>query len=290
MLIFCTLGSRATCPEGFEIHGSRCYKVLDVLSSWAEAKVYCSVIGGDLAAIDDTHEYAIITGIIQRLHGSADIRHWIDGSDMLAENEWRWMGQHGESKPMTYTKWYPGQPDNAGGAEHFLELVNNWQGTYNDALGLSATCPEGFENHGNRCYKVLDVLSSWAEAKVYCSVIGGDLAIVDDANEHALITGMIQRLHGSNDVHHWIDGSDILAENEWRWMGKHGGSKPMTYTKWYPGEPDNAYAIEHFLELINIWHGAFNDAPGDAKRGFVCEASRLDTYGRDQLRTLDNLE
>ncbi|KAL3890251.1 hypothetical protein ACJMK2_002539 [Sinanodonta woodiana] len=139
-------------------------------------------------------------------------------------------------------------------------------------LGLSITCPEGFENHNSRCYKVLDVPSSWAEAKVYCSVIGGDLAIIDDANEHGIITGIIQRLHGSNDVHHWLDGSDVLAENEWRWMGHHGGSKPITYTKWNPGQPDNTDSAEHFLELSNFWHGAFNDMRGDVRRGFVCEA------------------
>ncbi|KAK3576614.1 hypothetical protein CHS0354_023132 [Potamilus streckersoni] len=139
--------------------------------------------------------------------------------------------------------------------------------------GSSAICPEGFEHHGDRCYKVLDVPSSWAEAKVYCSVIGGDLAAIDDANEHALIVGIIQRLHGSKDINYWVDGSDILAENQWRWMGRHGGSKPMTYTKWAPLQPDNLGGIEHFLELINYSHGSYNDVPGDTKRGLICEAS-----------------
>ncbi|KAK3576608.1 hypothetical protein CHS0354_023125 [Potamilus streckersoni] len=79
----------------------------------------------------------------------------------------------------------------------------------------------------------------------------------------------------TKDVHHWIDGSDILTENEWRWMGREGVSKPIVYTNWYPGQPDNTGDTEHCLELMNAFsgnHGQYNDYPCDSRHGLICEA------------------
>ncbi|KAL3859162.1 hypothetical protein ACJMK2_009394, partial [Sinanodonta woodiana] len=133
-----------------------------------------------------------------------------------------------------------------------------------------AACPEGFERHGTGCYKVLEIKASWPEAKVYCSVIGGDLAQIEDANENSIITGIISRLHVStNDKLFWLDGSDMLSENEWLWMGQHGASQHMTFTNWNPSQPDNAAGIEHCLEIVN---DHWNDENCATTRYFVCEA------------------
>ncbi|KAK3610047.1 hypothetical protein CHS0354_032404, partial [Potamilus streckersoni] len=60
-----------------------------------------------------------------------------------------------------------------------------------------------------------------------------------------------------------------MSENEWRWMGQNGASRPIMFTNWAPNQPDNFSDIEHCLEVVN---GHWNDEKCDAKRSFICEA------------------
>ncbi|KAK3588375.1 hypothetical protein CHS0354_007806 [Potamilus streckersoni] len=108
------------CPEGFERHENRCYTAMELNVSWAKAKVYCSVTRGDLADIEEADENTVIMGIISRsqLDSSTRLRFWLDGLGMLAENEWRWMGQKGASRPMLFTNWKPPQTDNVNNNEN----------------------------------------------------------------------------------------------------------------------------------------------------------------------------
>ncbi|KAL3859161.1 hypothetical protein ACJMK2_009393, partial [Sinanodonta woodiana] len=139
-----------------------------------------------------------------------------------------------------------------------------------EGSNLKAACPEGFERHGTGCYKALESNASWPEAKVYCSVLGGDLAQIEDDVENTIIMGLISRLHVSkDDEYFWLDGSDILSENEWRWMGQKGASQPMTFTNWRQGQPDNGWASEHCLEIV---HDKWNDDKCELLRSFICEA------------------
>ncbi|XP_063406406.1 perlucin-like [Mytilus trossulus] len=122
------------CPEAFERHGTKCYQAIGLLASWAEAKRLCNILGADLAVIESATEEAIVEGILKRKHGSVSPEnYWMDGSDFLVEGEWRWMGEDGNSRPITgYTAWSPGQPDNAGTNEHCLEIRYSFGVHWND--------------------------------------------------------------------------------------------------------------------------------------------------------------
>ncbi|KAL3888746.1 hypothetical protein ACJMK2_001106 [Sinanodonta woodiana] len=120
-----------SCPTAFELHGYRCYKALDLYASWPEAKVYCNILGGKLAAIGSYYEQNIISGIMYKMHGKINNEgYWLDGSDMLVEREWRWMGDPGASVPFSYSKWAPGQPDLT--KESCLEIVYVWNYKWNN--------------------------------------------------------------------------------------------------------------------------------------------------------------
>ncbi|KAK3578187.1 hypothetical protein CHS0354_015236 [Potamilus streckersoni] len=121
-----------SCPNGFELHGRRCYIVLGVYASWPEAKEYCQIIGGKLAAIASDYEQTIISGIMLKMHGKiVEENYWLDGSDMLVEKEWRWMGTDGASVPISFSVWAPGQPDAT--KERCLEIRYDWGAKWNNA-------------------------------------------------------------------------------------------------------------------------------------------------------------
>ncbi|KAL3889386.1 hypothetical protein ACJMK2_001730 [Sinanodonta woodiana] len=127
-------GSNAAlyCPNGFELHGQRCYKALNLYASWPEAKEYCKILGAKLAAIASDYEQTIISGIMFKLHGTFGYEvYWLDGSDMLVEKEWRWMGDNGASVPFSFTYWAAGHPANT--KERCLEIRYDWGSKWRNA-------------------------------------------------------------------------------------------------------------------------------------------------------------
>ncbi|XP_060563552.1 perlucin-like isoform X2 [Ruditapes philippinarum] len=140
-------------------------------------------------------------------------------------------------------------------------------------LDLSGTCLDGFEHHDSHCYKVAALEASWMEAKMYCRLLGSDLAIIDDEAEEIVVEGMLAKLHGSHiDEDYWIAGTDIINENSWRWMTTDGSSVPITYTKWAAGRPDNLGGNENCL-AIHYHKGRtnWNDYICNALHSFICE-------------------
>ena len=71
----------------------------------------------------------------------------------------------------------------------------------------------------------------------------------------------------------WVGGSDEEVDDIWKWYTE---SSPMTYTNWYPGEPNGRQGSN----CITLW-GAHNYAWADgacsSQINYICE-KRLDLY------------
>ncbi|KAL3888750.1 hypothetical protein ACJMK2_001110 [Sinanodonta woodiana] len=149
------------------------------------------------------------------------------------------------------------------------------------------SCPTAFELHGERCYKALDLYASWAEAKIYCRVLGGKLAVVDSNYEQTIISGMMTQMIGkiSNPLY-WLDGSDMLVEHEWRWMGDHGDSVPISYSNWADGQPERSK--ERCLEIRYDWLSRWNNHHCWYTKSFFCEARAVATEGEIVNETIQD--
>ncbi|KAL3888748.1 hypothetical protein ACJMK2_001108 [Sinanodonta woodiana] len=140
------------------------------------------------------------------------------------------------------------------------------------------SCPRGFELHGRKCYIALDLNASWPVAKEYCTIIGGKLAAIANAQEQAIIAKIVSTISDkSTNPYYWLDGSDILVEGEWRWMGDRGNSVPFTYTNWHTGEPN--LPDESCLEVRYEWQSKWNNAHCWIDKSFICEARAIATEG-----------
>ena len=64
----------------------------------------------------------------------------------------------------------------------------------------------------------------------------------------------------------WVGAADILNEREWIWMTS---SKPLTYTDWRSGNPDNSYSNENCMEIN--YEGHWNDAECKNFKQYICE-------------------
>ncbi len=88
--------------------------------TWINAQATCEANGGNLAVVNDASENAYIAGILTTQSA------YIGLSDYQSEGNFTWV----DGSPLSYTNWYPNQPNNFNGAQHYVEMLSN--GQWND--------------------------------------------------------------------------------------------------------------------------------------------------------------
>ncbi|BFZ21806.1 hypothetical protein BsWGS_24845 [Bradybaena similaris] len=101
--------------------------------SWPDAAALCSAYGGYLAEINSQAENDFLVSEAQtRKLGNV----WLGGSDILKEGAFRWTTS-GETIG-AFTNWNSGEPDNYNGAQHCLELREEFKHKWNDYQCLTS--------------------------------------------------------------------------------------------------------------------------------------------------------
>jgi hypothetical protein len=104
--------------------GGHWYKLFTEPVTWAEATAKCERMGGTLMCIETQQDYVFAYRVAGRI--VKDQREvWIGGTDESSEGKFQWVN----GSALVYFVWDPGQPDNAGGGEHYLVL---WPRGWND--------------------------------------------------------------------------------------------------------------------------------------------------------------
>jgi hypothetical protein len=107
--------------------------------------------------------------------------------------------------------------------------------------------------NGNTYDVIVDGAASWDAARAVAQAAGGDLATIDSAGEQSFVESVLN--------------TNVAATGSY-WFGIHdtaGGTwqdvtgKPLGYTNWSPGEPNNHGAVENAGAIL--WTGG---TPGDA--------------------------
>lgn len=109
------------------------------------------------------------------------------------------------------------------------------------------------------CYRLLNALGSWVDARSSCQVWGGDLVEITSPEENELLAAEV---NGSV----WIGANDRQNEGEMVWAG----GAPVEYATWAPAQPDNFQGGENCVER-RAPDGLWNDAPCEGAKGAVCE-------------------
>jgi serine/threonine protein kinase len=128
---------------------------------------------------------------------------------------------------------------------------------------------------GGDAYKFFPEELTWTQAKARCQAMGGHLVVIEYANENQFVADLIARA-GWEDA--WIGLTDEAQEGDWRTVE----GKPLTYTNWMPGQPNNKQQQEHYALISNHPLGntgqrlgwQWTDQPNYStqhKPGFVCE-------------------
>ncbi len=124
-------------PADASSYRGKFYKVYPEVLTWKEARKKCRELGGDLAVVlDDAHNQFLMGLVRARLLDEA----WLGASDEAKEGEWLWV----DGSPMRYGNWFPGQPNNKQGLEHYAVMLANRDGKWSDQPDRSDQHRPGF--------------------------------------------------------------------------------------------------------------------------------------------------
>ena len=106
---------------------------------------------------------------------------------------------------------------------------------------------------------------SYAEASYECDKIGGYVVTIDDADEQSYIENIIYE----SSMNIWL-GLDRNDYGGFEWVD----NSPLDYTKWGPGEPNNADNIEDCVEMY-YYTKDWNDVSCYSAAGYICKKQKM---------------
>ncbi|KAL7404427.1 hypothetical protein ABVT39_014586 [Epinephelus coioides] len=85
-------------------------------------------------------------------------------------------------------------------------------------------CPDGWLQHGSRCFRVISTPMSWYRAEEHCNMLGAHLASATNPREYSFLQ-QIAGIGSSNAA--WLGGFNL--QGQWMWIDREG----FYYTNWY---------------------------------------------------------
>ncbi|XP_062589134.1 perlucin-like protein [Saccostrea cucullata] len=129
-------------------------------------------------------------------------------------------------------------------------------------------CSVGYEESPfvpDTCFKAHHDQKNKKDAEEECKKDNGFLVQIDSVAKHYAVIQFMQSITGSAGLLFFIDGSDEIAEDDWRLSD----GRPL-YIQWHIGEP--ALCCKHFEDcMILLGNGYNNDVDCTSKSGFLCE-------------------
>jgi hypothetical protein len=261
------------CPGGELIAaGNRSYCIQKQATSFRDSERWCAANGGHLAMIGSEEESRALKAALGSPVGM-DQSVWIG---LVEPQEGRWMWSTGA--PLGDANWAPGEPNNYGGNENCGELYPS-SGEWND-IPCDATRPYLCEKRAGQggalrctgtsfragaieyCYERGRAVT-WDEAERACKAQGGTLASLGTRREIDAFRAAAASRLGSH--HAWIGFTDEGHEGRWTTVT----GRPIGWSRWRPGEPNNAGGNENCAEWY-LEDMGWNDIPCDLAHVGIC--------------------
>ncbi len=109
-------------------------------------------------------------------------------------------------------------------------------------------------NPDNRHTYYLLTEDTWQNSETQAVLLGGHLSTINDQAEQDWVFATFSSFGGTNRSL-WIGLSDASQEGRFSWVS----GEPVSYTHWYPNQPDNAFGGENYVHMIP---GGVGETPG----------------------------
>ncbi len=101
--------------------------------------------------------------------------------------------------------------------------------------------------------------ATWEDAHEKAQYLGGHLAIINSEEENHYLSNLITVRSA------YIGLTDKEYEGTFEWVN----GEPVTYSNWYPGQPNNYRGLQNYVELL--YNGYWNDQYNYKKLEFIVE-------------------
>ena len=283
--------------DAVEIEGNY-YKVYNLKSvrTWQQAEGYCEALGGHLAVItsdslnDALYELARSSGYKSAFFGF---------SDSISEGNWKWV----TSAQPGYRNWGASEPNAANSSEDYAMFsTSEKNGKWNDSQfgfetrsficqwgdkgitdgSVEIDIPKDAVVFNGHSYCLFDNgMKSWSEAQQYCQSRGGDLAVINDAEENKFLYKYMRDLGYD---YAFFGYTDKENEGDWRWVS----SDTSYFEDWGKNaegdqEPNGDSAYEDYAEFsVDMKNGHWNDSRfGNDTSAYICEWDTTDAAATD---------
>ncbi|XP_053554326.1 secretory phospholipase A2 receptor [Bombina bombina] len=287
------------CKEGWERHGTYCYKIDDIPRTFEQASsgYYCS---SPLATIKNRFEQAFIASMISNKIQSEDSYVWIALQDQNNTGEYTWKNNGTYQLPVTFTNWNKYQPKHQGGCVAMRTIDSSggrWEVKDCRNFKAKSLCKKAiatvqdkiFSGEGNihgvcslwesepyldHCYMVFHhekvlLKRTWEEAEEFCQGYGGHLVSFAHIDEENFLTELLETMfHQHEDRQFWIgfNKRNPSSEGSWEWS-------------------DGAVVVSPFLKDMSEIDGTRNCAafkgnktvvslPCDSKLEWICKTPK----------------
>uniref|UniRef100_A0A3P8U3B2 C-type lectin domain-containing protein n=1 Tax=Amphiprion percula TaxID=161767 RepID=A0A3P8U3B2_AMPPE len=158
-------------------------------------------------------------------------------------------------------------------------------------LTFCSRCQPGWTEHASRCFFLSTVAKTWENARWDCFSMGGDLAVVLNAEDQAFLTNMTfqytQQHRGEVFHSAWIGMQDMVKEGTHYWVNGNSIQSDVIY--WRDSEPNNSIpswdvdmagqdcvAIVPPNEVgVGDWLNSWDDIVCLGARHYICETVAL---------------
>ncbi len=230
-------------------------------NTWDGAESTAVSRGGHLASIHTPQENTLITGMIPYWS-------WIGLYQPPGSPEpsggWKWS----DGTAINYINPASGEPNNWLGSENVGEIRPKYvaePGKWNDrtsdgplpGVAKYAGLRGGATNPANGHTYYLVGGGDWNQIESWAvSLFGGHLVTINNATEQAWLESVF-----GTDTLYWIGMNDAKSEGTWEWVS----GQVVTYTNWYPSEPNNWYPAGEDYGTMNFGNpGKWNDIGSDS--------------------------
>jgi len=194
-------------------------------------------------------------------------QYWIDGHRGTDDVPW----VYNNGRPMYYSKWHPGEPNNFGGSENCIHGKFYLNGFWNDIncnIKIAVICYSKQQPLFTKYdLVVLSRSADYQTSVELCRDSGMDLVKIEEEFTNQVLYDYAVR---NNLGQYWIDGNRGNSDVPWVF---NDGSR-MYYSKWQPGEPNNFGGSENCIHGKFYLNGFWNDINCNNKMTTICYRRR----------------
>ncbi|XP_037705175.1 secretory phospholipase A2 receptor isoform X1 [Choloepus didactylus] len=234
------------CEPGWNPYNRNCYRLQRERKTWSEAVRSCQ---SDNSALIDVASLAEVEFLISLLGDENASETWIGLSSSKIPVSFEWS----DGSSVTFTNWHTLEPQVFPNRSQLCVSAEQSEGhwkvkhceetlfyvckkTGHVLSDNESGCQEGWERHGDFCYKIDTILRSFdhASSGYYCPPA---LVTVTNRFEQAFITSLISSVVNAKDSYFWIALQDQNDTGEYTWKTAGPKSEPVRYTHWNARQP-----------------------------------------------------